>query len=389
MELALKRRPDVVYTTGSGGEFGPTNFWGRIVDRRIVFFTDRDFWREGTGGRVRTLSILRYLESWADVVVVAKWRHNGGDKALVNRLKLKNSVVWIDELSSAGGKGDFVRVLLGFQPAVVLFRSDNAGSYREVVPENITTIVDVDDLPSELYESKLSYGSSVGPHCEPRTLADDIAEFNAFDYVAFIQNEHFVKCKGLLSSNKIFVLPHAISVFRTTLRSDVRTIGLVSSGWQPNIDGFNWFRDEVWPLVGSESLHCDIYGLINGVIEVPDNIRLFKKGFAANLDSTYRVLDMAINPVLYGSGVKIKTLESLAYGIPSVVTSEGARGLRELNNSALLVRDSPYDFADGIMELQRNYSLRIKMAEAAREYIKSYHSPLVCYAPLKEIILSC
>jgi ribosome biogenesis protein Tsr3 len=44
-----------------------------------------------------------------------------------------------------------------------------------------------------------------------------------------------------------------------------------------------------------------------------------------------------INPVRFGAGLKIKTVEALANGLPLVTSEEGARGLASLDREAILI----------------------------------------------------
>jgi glycosyltransferase involved in cell wall biosynthesis len=73
-------------------------------------------------------------------------------------------------------------------------------------------------------------------------------------------------------------------------------------------------------------------------------------GHVADLRHLYDRGCLAIAPVRYGAGVKIKVLEALTYGVPVVTTSVGAEGMkREL--PALNVADRPEDFAAAVVSL--------------------------------------
>jgi glycosyltransferase involved in cell wall biosynthesis len=49
--------------------------------------------------------------------------------------------------------------------------------------------------------------------------------------------------------------------------------------------------------------------------------------------------------------VKIKTVEALQYGVPTVATKVGAEGIDLRGTSALLVADDAREFADGLVSL--------------------------------------
>ena len=60
---------------------------------------------------------------------------------------------------------------------------------------------------------------------------------------------------------------------------------------------------------------------------IPDSPRYEKLGVAEDLDALYAAASLAVNPATWGTGLKIKTLEPLAYGRP-VVTTPGDPGPR-------------------------------------------------------------
>jgi glycosyltransferase involved in cell wall biosynthesis len=60
---------------------------------------------------------------------------------------------------------------------------------------------------------------------------------------------------------------------------------------------------------------------------------------------------VAIAPIRYGAGVKLKTIEALQYGIPTVATTVGAEGIDTFDTGALVVADDPSGFAQAIVNL--------------------------------------
>jgi glycosyltransferase involved in cell wall biosynthesis len=77
-------------------------------------------------------------------------------------------------------------------------------------------------------------------------------------------------------------------------------------------------------------------------------------GFVDDLPSFYQNAKMAISPLLEGTGVKIKNIEAIEYGLPIVTTSIGAQGLERFINRGLLIADTPKNFAEAIIKLCNN-----------------------------------
>lgn len=115
-----------------------------------------------------------------------------------------------------------------------------------------------------------------------------------------------------------------------------------------NINAINWFFEKVFPLL-SENIRICIVGKVAS--HIPDNKNVTKIPFATNLDSLYLESRIALCPMLAGTGVKIKVVEALSYGLPVVCTSRGIDGLPNKNNNGCLISDDPKEFASNITSL--------------------------------------
>ena len=91
-------------------------------------------------------------------------------------------------------------------------------------------------------------------------------------------------------------------------------------------------------------------------------------GFAPDLRTLYESTRVAVVPMRFGAGVKVKCIEALQYGVPVVSTSVGAEGLGLHDSRAVLVADDAGEFADALLALygrpdawgaQRGHILRV------------------------------
>lgn len=55
---------------------------------------------------------------------------------------------------------------------------------------------------------------------------------------------------------------------------------------------------------------------------------LKKRGLVENLEAFYAEMDLVINPLLFGTGLKIKSIEALSFGLPVISTAVGFEGIR-------------------------------------------------------------
>ncbi|MFT5709731.1 MAG: glycosyltransferase involved in cell wall biosynthesis [Halioglobus sp.] len=127
-------------------------------------------------------------------------------------------------------------------------------------------------------------------------------------------------------------------------------------GWEPNTQGLLWFIEQVWPKLVERhpDLRFDIVGKgpdlrLQEAASMWDGITL--KGFVPNLQEIYNDARVSVAPVLFGSGMKVKVLDAMARGMPTVTTSVGAEGIDIETGKHMLVADEPAEMAMHIERL--------------------------------------
>jgi len=138
--------------------------------------------------------------------------------------------------------------------------------------------------------------------------------------------------------------------------------------YHPNIEAVRWFRTRIWPRVRERA--PGVEWLLVG--SNPEAVASFTKG-----DSRIRVMGpvddavahlakakVCIAPLLSGSGTRFKILEAWAAGRAVVSTMLGAEGLGARDGEHLLLADDPDDFADAVVRLWNDPSLRARLGDA-------------------------
>lgn len=99
-------------------------------------------------------------------------------------------------------------------------------------------------------------------------------------------------------------------------------------------------------------------------IETPPNVIMV--GQVDMVDPYLAAADIAIVPLLRGSGTRIKILDAWAAGLPIISTSVGASGLTYTEGDDILVEDDLAAFPGRIDELLNTPSLMERLREGAR-----------------------
>lgn len=151
-----------------------------------------------------------------------------------------------------------------------------------------------------------------------------------------------------------------------------KRLGLVSSlEWPPNVEGILWFVRTVAPLIweADPAIQVHIAGRapVDEILKLHDGNRVIVHGPVADAGEFLATLDVAIIPILSGSGVRIKLLENMAHGIPVVSTSAGAEGVPVESGKHVLIANTARAFADACVRCINDDTMGRAMANAARE----------------------
>jgi glycosyltransferase involved in cell wall biosynthesis len=157
----------------------------------------------------------------------------------------------------------------------------------------------------------------------------------------------------------------------------------VGSLFMPNnIDGIEWYLKEIHPKLLDELRDYSfvIAGNIKGVD--PNLLNKFKSydrceviESPVSLDDIYRNGKVFVNPMRFGAGVKMKTLDAIINGLPVVTTTIGAEGLGLTPDKNILQSDNSRGFADAIGRLCLDTTKRNALWNSAREFLlQTYNS---------------
>jgi glycosyltransferase involved in cell wall biosynthesis len=138
----------------------------------------------------------------------------------------------------------------------------------------------------------------------------------------------------------------------------------------PNADGSAWLVEEVLPHL--RALVPDVRLRVVG--DAPEGVRALGlvdavtvTGLVPDVADELARADVAVVPIRYGGGTRIKILEAFAHRIPVVSTTVGAEGLDVQDGEHLLIADDPQSFAKACATLLTDVELRRRLVAAAHD----------------------
>jgi glycosyltransferase involved in cell wall biosynthesis len=144
-----------------------------------------------------------------------------------------------------------------------------------------------------------------------------------------------------------------------------------SLNWEANKAGIIWFLENVWKVFQLSFPHVSfvIVGK-TGDMNFERKIKSFQGvkylGYQDDVTSFYEAADIFVNPIFFGSGIKIKNLNAFAAGIPLITTDVGIEGMEELAKFCV-VTQNPTKWNDTLSEYfssSKNTPFKTQLARA-------------------------
>jgi glycosyltransferase involved in cell wall biosynthesis len=104
-----------------------------------------------------------------------------------------------------------------------------------------------------------------------------------------------------------------------------------------------------------------------------DRENVHTPGFVEDLYAVLGAVDVALCPLQWGGGTKLKMLDYLAAGLPTVTTPVGAEGIDIVDGESALVRTDPAGFVEAIEQLLSSEEQREQMSRHAAAVGERYH----------------
>ncbi len=101
--------------------------------------------------------------------------------------------------------------------------------------------------------------------------------------------------------------------------------------------------------------------------------RITVTGFVPDMRPYLARATVAACPIAYGVGIQNKVLEAMAMATPVVTSSRVRVALGATPGAHLMVADRPEDFADKVLQLLSDATLRTRLGAAGRQYVMGNH----------------
>lgn len=269
------------------------------------------------------------------------------------------------------------RQIARLKPDLVLANYFNAAAVFAACPPGVAKAILVHDVMALRAESCRTAG--VAFDVRPSVIDEETAAFRTADLCLAIKDVEAAHIRAVAAPAQAAVVPFTLpgAPPGTDLLSPRPPVAVfVAAMTPPNADGLIWLLESVWPLVRARrpDARLRVIGKVAAAWDRtwPDGAEA--AGFVDDLAAAYAGAALALTPLRFGSGVKIKVIEALAHGLPVVSTPVGAEGMEAAGPEVLHVADDAAAFAAAMVATLDDPRAAARRT-AARAFAEVHHGP--------------
>jgi glycosyltransferase involved in cell wall biosynthesis len=196
-----------------------------------------------------------------------------------------------------------------------------------------------------------------------KTRDEELAVIKKADVVlSYSDAEIAVITSLVLTQDKLFKCPWVVTP-KTSGKPFIERQGIAFLGGYkhlPNVAAVDFFVTQVMPLITANSPHItfSIYGS-----NIPERFKLYESdnvkivGYIDDLEEIFHHCRVFVCPLISGAGIKGKVLESLSYGVPTVLSNTAAEGTGLIDGLTTIIADDPESWVRAIDSLYEDESL--------------------------------
>lgn len=380
------------------------------LGKQILLIFPWNFIRGDTGTHSRVVSLVQIMRKLGYTVdqlsIDTNW---DGFEALNKKMQLINEVRVYN--ANAGYKED--------SPSAQLYREVQASRSKGFLPDWTTPgmrcmleemlelhtysaicvfyayyLPLVEDLPIQskviyFMEDSCAFQSHYSGNPAPLEVLfdEECARLKLANEIFCISNDEKLEYEKRLGK-KLHFLPHLMQENITQPTADVKKrkwdAFFVGFNNPYNVEAMQWYLKEVAPRL-PKSFKTVIVGKVTTELgRIPANVETIS--FAEDLEDIYKNGKICICPMLRGTGMKIKIVEAMAYGIPVVCTGKGVDGLPDKARSGCLVTDNPDDFARYLIKLVKDPAYYDRCRKQIQSYYREVFSREKYVSLMREIL---
>lgn len=355
--------------------------------KNILIFSPTPSHPQNAGNRIRIYNLADHLQALGHFVHFCYYTQEGLKSEQEQAMQKKwNSLTIIKKEMHYKLRGDYYHIDDWYQDNIgsivsnlcleknidiVLVNYIFQSKLLEYLPAHILKIIDTHDKFTDRHIMMQKNG--LQPDFFYTVAEEEKKGLDRADIVLAIQ-ENEAKHFRSLTRKEVIVMPHIETHHDIKLKpfTHLEKIGFIGSGNSVNTKSINLFIDRFIEVLAKKyNVELHIAGSICNKIQI-EHPSIHKLGFVESADDFYAQMDLIINPLVLGTGLKIKSVEAIAYGVPIISTDIGFEGLDSA--SKFHHAKSLEELVGFIEEIYHNPEILEQLTVASRKVFDAYQT---------------
>lgn len=346
----------------------------------LCFYRRRQTAENGVDVAVRALSELGSVEAFA---IPQEWSRPRWIKDHV--LSLAGGAPYTDFVFDSAPFASRLSEVLHDQDFDLVHLESSALAGHAMALDDLPRVCVHHNVESQLLERRADVASNAASAAYIRLQAGRVRAREkeicpAMDLNIAVSDEDADTLRRMAPGSRVTTIPNGVDT-HSFEPGMVPTEGIALLGgtdWFPNLDGLEFFAEEVLPLIRRSRPDVRVTSIGRASQQ---EIAAFRQrhgieltGYVDDIRPFVQRARCVVVPLRVGGGSRLKILDSWAMAKPIVTTSIGCEGLDAVDGRNALVRDDPPGLAEAVVRLLDDEQLARSIGAAARHEAVTRHS---------------
>jgi len=280
---------------------------------------------------------------------------------------------------------DLVKYIKNISPDYIIFTNLPSAVYIDDIrikySQNIKFILIAHNVEYIVEKEFSRFGKNIFQKLYHYITKNKIKSFekkvlNNVDFIICISKNDAIYFNNIykINKNKLFIIPFLYLFPKNLYNNNIynkqkQIISFIGTmDWYPNIQGVIFFVKEVLPKLLKVFPNLEFYivgrnpikKLLKYKYKYPKNVII--TGSVEDVCEYYHMSDIIVIPIFIGSGTKVKVLEAIASGVPTVMTEFVAKDY-SFNNKSLMIANTVGEYIKKITTLLNDKNIAKLVSE--------------------------
>lgn len=201
-----------------------------------------------------------------------------------------------------------------------------------------------------------------------------------YNIVTVVSKNDYYALKTIYGDSSIKIIPNGVDInFFSPISTKQYFPSVFFHGtmeFQPNVDAVKYIHHKILPIIIKELPNIKFFIIGSNpsqeILELHNGKSIIVTGKVEDIRTYISKCNLALMPMVSGSGIKNKILEAMAMGKPVVTNDLGAEAFDKKTKNSMVIGNSENEIARNVIKLLKNHDLRKDLGIESRNAVKKF-----------------